>query len=75
MATNGSAYGLAEREPKFSKVSLLSGLFEFKMVAMVQLKGKRYADMHRGAGQPVHPVAVEFSKDARSVVAFEVERA
>ena len=55
-------------------------LFEFKVVemapegaAMAQLKKKRYADKYRGAGVPIHLVAVEFSKDARNVVAFDVE--
>ena len=57
-------------------------LFEFKVVelapdgaAMAQLKDKRYADKYRGLGQPIHLTAVEFSKDARNVAAFEVERA
>ena len=57
-------------------------LFEFKVVemepegaAMAQLKERRYADKYRHLGQPVHLVAVEFSKEARNVVAFEVERA
>ena len=57
-------------------------LFEFKVVelapegaAMAQLKDRRYADKYRGLGQPIHLVAVEFSKDARNVAAFEVERA
>ena len=55
-------------------------LFEFKVVeiapegaAMAQLKEKRYADKHRGSGEPIHLIAVEFSKDTRNVVAFEVE--
>ena len=57
-------------------------LFEFKVVelapagsAMAQLKEKRYADKYRGSGEPVYLIAVEFSKDTRNVVAFEVERA
>ncbi len=57
-------------------------LFEFKAVdlapegaAMAQLKDKRYADKYRGLGQPIHLIAVEFSKDARNPAAFEVERA
>ena len=55
-------------------------LFEFKVVemagegaAMGQLKARGYAEKYRGAGEPVHLVAVEFSRDARNVVAFEVE--
>ena len=57
-------------------------LFEFKVVemapegaAMAQLKEKRYADKYRGLGQPIHLIAVEFSKVARNLTAFEVERA
>ena len=55
-------------------------LFEFKVVemagegaAMVQLKERRYADKYRGTGEPIHLVAVEFSRDTRNIVAFEVE--
>ena len=55
-------------------------LFELKVVemagegaAMAQLKERRYADKYRGTGEPIHLVAVEFSRDARNVVAFEVE--
>ena len=56
-------------------------LFEFKVVelapagaAMAQLKEKRYADKYRALAEPIHLVAVEFSKDARNLTAFEVER-
>ena len=55
-------------------------LFEFKVVemagegaAMAQLKERRYADKYRGTGEPIHLVAVEFSRETRNVVAFEVE--
>ena len=55
-------------------------LFEFKVVetdkqgaAMAQLKAKRYADKYRGLNQPIHLVAVEFSKEARNLVSFDVE--
>ncbi len=56
-------------------------LFEFKVVelssagaAMAQLKERRYADKYRALGQPIHLIAVEFSKDERNLVAFAVER-
>ena len=57
-------------------------LFEFKVVemagegaAMAQLKARGYADKYRGAGSArIHLVAVEFSRETRNVVAFEVER-
>ena len=38
-------------------------------------KEKRYADKYRALGQPIHLIAVEFSKDTRNLVAFDVERA
>ena len=57
-------------------------LFEFKVVemapegaAMAQLKEKGYAGKYRALGLPVYLVAVEFSKEARNLAAFEVERA
>ena len=57
-------------------------LFEFKVVeletegaAMAQLKARRYADKYRHLGQPIHLIGVEFSREARNIAAFEVERA
>ena len=57
-------------------------LFEFKVIefappgaAMAQLKRRRYADKYRNLGEPIHLVAVEFSKNTRNLAAFEVERA
>ena len=56
-------------------------LFEFKVVemsgegaAMAQLKARRYAEKYRGTGEPIHLVAVEFSRETRNVTTFEVER-
>ncbi len=57
-------------------------LFEFKVVemtprgaAMAQLRERRYADKYRRFGEPIHLVAMEFSKETRNVTGFEVERA
>jgi hypothetical protein len=57
-------------------------LFEFKVVeeeaegcALQQIKEKRYADKYRALQQPIHLIGVEFSKEARNVVGFEVEAA
>ena len=57
-------------------------LFEFKVVelapagaAMAQLKAKGYADKYRDRGEPIHLIAVEFSKEARNLAAFDVELA
>ena len=54
-------------------------LFEFKVVelapegaAMAQLKERRYADKYRARGEPIHLIAVEFSRESRNVAAFEV---
>ena len=56
-------------------------LFELKVVemagegaAMAQLKERGYAEKYRGRGEPIHLVGVEFSRDTRNVVGFEVER-
>ena len=40
---------------------------------MAQLKRKRYADKYRHLGHLIHLIAVEFSKERRDVVAFQVE--
>ena len=40
---------------------------------VVQLKERRYAEKYRDTGEPIHLVAVEFSRETRNVVAFEVE--
>ena len=56
-------------------------LFEFKVVelapagaAMAQLTEKRYADKYRDLREPIHLIGVEFSRETRNIVAFEVER-
>ncbi|MDD2729557.1 ATP-binding protein [Malikia sp.] len=55
-------------------------LFEFKVVELVpqgkalqQIKDRSYAEKYRARGEPIHLIGVEFSKEARSVVGFEVE--
>jgi hypothetical protein len=55
-------------------------LFEFKVVeiepegrALQQIQDKGYADKYRIAGQPVHLIGVEFSREQRRVVGFEVQ--
>jgi hypothetical protein len=55
-------------------------LFEFKVVelapegrALEQLQARGYADKYRAAGQPIHLIGVEFSREQRVVVGFEVE--
>ncbi len=55
-------------------------LFEFKVVELVpegralqQLKDRRYADKYRALGQPIHLIGIEFSREQRTLVGFEVE--
>ena len=74
---DSGAYGRADMAVRFNHNVYL---FEFKVVeqagrgaAMAQLKRKRYADKYRHLGQPIHLVAVEFSKESRDVVGFQVE--
>ncbi|TSE30667.1 PD-(D/E)XK nuclease domain-containing protein [Tepidimonas charontis] len=55
-------------------------LFEFKVVpdqatgqALAQLRAKGYADKYRADGRPLHLVGIEFSRQQRNVVGFEVQ--
>ena len=41
--------------------------------ALQQLKDRGYADRYRARGEPIDLVGVEFSREQRSVVGFEVE--
>ena len=56
-------------------------LFEFKVVERVsegaavrQLKERDYAAKYRGRGEPIYLIGVEFSRETRTLAAFEVER-
>lgn len=55
-------------------------IIEFKVVehtpkgsALAQLKARNYADKYRAHNQPIHLLGVEFSKDSKSLVGFDVE--
>ncbi|MFG6665862.1 ATP-binding protein [Halomonas sp. HNIBRBA4712] len=55
-------------------------LFEFKVVeqlpdgrALEQIKARGYADKYRGEGWPIHLIGVEFSREQRQIVGFEIE--
>ncbi|MDP2751052.1 MAG: PD-(D/E)XK nuclease domain-containing protein, partial [Rhodocyclaceae bacterium] len=55
-------------------------LFEFKVVeltpegsALAQIKANDYAAKYRALNQPIYLIGVEFSKETRNVVGFEVE--
>lgn len=57
-------------------------LFEFKVVelspngkALQQIHERGYADKYRARGEPIYLIGVEFSREHRSVVGFDVERA
>ena len=57
-------------------------VFEFKLTdgspsgrALAQAKEKGYAEKYRHWRQPIHLIGVEFSREARNIAAFEVERA
>lgn len=56
-------------------------LFEFKVVelspegkALEQLKNRNYAEKYRQYGEPIHLIGVEFSRDTRNIVGFDVEQ-
>ncbi|MBK5930297.1 ATP-binding protein [Halochromatium salexigens] len=55
-------------------------LFEFKVVeiapegaALAQIKARGYAEKYRAEGLPIHLIGIEFSREQRGVVAFEIE--
>jgi hypothetical protein len=55
-------------------------LFEFKVVeitpqgnALAQLQAKNYAAKYLAEGQPIHLIGVEFSKEQRNIVSFDVQ--
>ena len=55
-------------------------LFEFKVVelapegeALAQIKARGYADKYRAEGLPIHLIGLEFSRERRALVGFEVE--
>ena len=55
-------------------------LFEFKVVELApegatlqQIKDRGYADKYRAEGLPIHLIGIEFSRERRSLVGFEVE--
>lgn len=57
-------------------------IFEFKVVelmsdssALEQIKAKGYAEKYRGEGWPITLIGVEFSRNSRNIVGFEIEAA
>jgi hypothetical protein len=56
-------------------------IFEFKVVELVpegralqQIKDRAYADKYRARGEPIYLVGVEFSKQDRNIVAFDIAK-
>jgi hypothetical protein len=41
--------------------------------ALAQIKARGYADKYRASGVPIHLVGVEFSREQRNIVGFDVE--
>jgi len=41
--------------------------------ALDQIHARGYADKYRAAGKPIHLIGVEFSREHRQIVAFDVE--
>ena len=75
-AEDSGARGRADMAVRFNDHVYL---FEFKAVekdatgaALAQLQEKGYADKYRYLGQPIHLVGVEFGKETRNIVAFDV---
>ena len=77
VAEDSSARGRADLTLRFGGAVYV---FEFKVVelagagsALSQLKAKGYADRYRGRGLPIHLVGIEFSRETRTLAAFDVE--
>ena len=77
VAEDSSARGRADLTLRFGGAVYV---FEFKVVelagvgsALAQLKAKGYADRYRGRGLPIHLVGIEFSRETRTLAAFDVE--
>ena len=75
---DSSSLGRLDMAVKFNRQIYL---FEFKVLensgegkALAQLKAKHYADKYRALNQPIYLIGVEFSKEQRNVVGFEVEQ-
>ena len=57
-------------------------VFEFNVTklagagsALSQLKARGYADKYRGRGAPIHLIGIEFSRETRTLAAFDVASA
>ena len=77
VAEDSSARGRADLTLRFGGAVYI---FEFKVVelagagsALSQLKAKGYADRYRGRGLPIHLIGIEFSRETRTLAAFDVE--
>lgn len=60
---------------------LFNGQIYLKVVELVpegkalqQIHERGYAEKYRARGEPIHLIGVEFSREQRSVVGFEVAR-
>ena len=79
IAEDSTSHGRLDMTVLFHKQAYL---FEFKVVAtqaegkaIAQLRERDYAAKYRGRGWPIHLIGVEFSKETRTLVAFEAEPA
>jgi len=41
--------------------------------ALEQIEARGYAERYRASGRPIHLIGIEFSRERRNLVAFEVE--
>ena len=76
VAEDSSARGRADLTLRFGGAVYV---FEFKVTelagagsALSQLKARGYADKYRGRGAPIHLVGIEFSRETRTLAAFDV---
>jgi hypothetical protein len=72
---NGQVYifefKVVNKAAKVAKAAKASPTTQGK--ALQQIKDRGYADKYRARGEPIHLIGVEFSKESRNIVGFEVE--
>ena len=76
---DSSARGRADLTLRFNDQIYI---FEFKVTelaaegsALAQLKERGYANKYRGLDRPIHLIGVEFSRETRTLAAFDTEPA
>lgn len=73
-------YSVIKDHDAHVRFAFLTGVSKFKVVelepegrALQQIKERGYANKYRAMSQPLHLIGIEFSREQRTLVSFEVE--